>query len=276
MVTVLPPSTKDNIHIERSTKEIFENNELGLRVRVIQNEDGSISVNAADTARGFGWIKTEKKNGKEYTSIRWERMNEFSAECGFDHLWSKDDYIPEPLFYRLGMKANNAAADKFQNWLAMDVIPSIRKTGQYKLKEQPQSDFMLCLQGVKFIADDMRLAESSRLMMYNGAFTEFGLPTSFLPHYEDNGSRERRSATELLERNNCGMSTAKFNQLLISRGFLEIKERKSSKGVMKSYKSLTELGLEYGVNLVSDKNQKESQPYYYADSFMELFGKVAK
>lgn len=137
------------------------------------------------------------------------------------------------------------------------------------------SDFMLCLQGVKFIADDMRLAESSRLMMYNGAFTEFGLPTSFLPHYEDNGNRERCSATELLDRNNCGMSAAKFNQLLISRGFLEIKKRKSSRGIMKSYKSLTQSGLQYGVNLVSDKNQKESQPYYYADTFMELFEKLS-
>lgn len=43
----------------------------------------------------------------------------------------KDDYIPESLFYRLGMKASNARAEKFQNWLAMEVIPSIRKNGGY-------------------------------------------------------------------------------------------------------------------------------------------------
>lgn len=111
--------------------QIFNNEELKLKVRAIQNDDGSISINAEDTAVGFGWIKTEIKNGKEYSSVRWERMNGFSAEIGFDHKWSKDDYIPESLFYRLGMKANNAVADKFQNWLAMEVIPSIRKTGHY-------------------------------------------------------------------------------------------------------------------------------------------------
>lgn len=53
------------------------------------NDDGSIFVNAEDTAIGFGWIKTEVKNGKEYTSIRWNRMNGFSAECGFDHKWGE-------------------------------------------------------------------------------------------------------------------------------------------------------------------------------------------
>lgn len=111
--------------------ELFSNKELGFSARTMLNEDGSISINAEDTARGFGWTKTENKNGKEYTSIRWERMNGFSTEFGFAHEWGKDDYIPESLFYRLGMKASNKAADKFQNWLAMEVIPSIRKHGIY-------------------------------------------------------------------------------------------------------------------------------------------------
>ena len=69
-------------------------------------------------------------------------MNGFSTECGFDHLWSKDDYLPESLFYRLGMKANNAVAEKFQNWLAMDVIPTLRKTGSYEMpkKDKPKKE----------------------------------------------------------------------------------------------------------------------------------------
>ncbi len=115
--------------------KLFSNKELGFSARTMLNEDGSISVNAEDTAIGFGWTKTENKNGKEYTSIRWERMNGFSKEFGFAHEWGKDDYIPESLFYRLGMKASNKAADKFQNWLAMEVIPSIRKHGMYAVDD---------------------------------------------------------------------------------------------------------------------------------------------
>ena len=109
----------------------FENNELGIKIRTIKYEDGSIGINAEDTAIGFGWCKIENKNGKEYKSVRWERMNEFCTEFGFDHKWAKDDYIPESLFYMLGMKAKNEIEVKFQTWLAVDVLPSIRQTGAY-------------------------------------------------------------------------------------------------------------------------------------------------
>lgn len=115
--------------------EIFNNEELNLQVRAFLNPDGSISINAEDTAIGFGWFKSELKNGKEYTSIRWKRMNDFSKECGFDHKWSKDDYIPESLFYMLGFKAENERAVKYQQWLAIDVLPSIRKHGAYMTNE---------------------------------------------------------------------------------------------------------------------------------------------
>lgn len=108
--------------------QIFNNEELKLKVRAIQNDDGSISINAEDTARGFGWT-TVAKSGNEV--VRWARMNEYCEEFGFPNKLGKDDYIPESLFYRLGMKANNAVADKFQNWLSIEVIPSIRKTGHY-------------------------------------------------------------------------------------------------------------------------------------------------
>lgn len=118
----------------RKEVQIFENKELGISARTIVNDDGSISVNAEDTAIGFGW--TQEKNRKIY--VKWERINGYLEEFGFSPLVGKDDYIPESLFYRLGMKASNARADKFQNWLAMKVIPEIRKTGGYQKKLSPQ------------------------------------------------------------------------------------------------------------------------------------------
>ena len=114
--------------------QIFNNEELGLSVRTILNNDGSISVNAEDTAIGFGW--TQEKNGAVY--VRWETLNGWCKTFGFPNSLGKDDYIPESLFYRLGMKANNSVADKFQNWLAMEVIPSIRKTGSYQKPMTPE------------------------------------------------------------------------------------------------------------------------------------------
>lgn len=120
--------------------KIFEKKELGFKARTILNPDGSISVSAEDTAIGFGWTQTQTKNGKEYTSVRWERMNGFSAECGFPHEWGKDEYVPESLFYMLGFKAGNDRALKYQRWLAIEVLPSLRKNGSYEMPKEEKKD----------------------------------------------------------------------------------------------------------------------------------------
>ena len=146
--------------------QIFNNEELGLSVRTILNDDGSISVNAEDTAIGFGWCRTEVKNGKEYRSVMWARMNGFLKEMGFAHECAKEDYIPESLFYRLGMKANNAVADKFQNWLAMEVIPSIRRTGSYQKPLTPEQMMRIQLEMIDDVSGRVTKLENTMNIDY--------------------------------------------------------------------------------------------------------------
>ena len=112
------------------TEVILKSNmDLGLDVRILENEDGSICINAEDTARGFGWTRIAN-SGNEV--IRWERLNGYIKEFTDSYPQvGMNDYIPESLFYRLGMKASNEKAQKFQGWLADEVIPDIRKTGGY-------------------------------------------------------------------------------------------------------------------------------------------------
>lgn len=117
----------------------FHNEALGVQIRTILNEDGSISMNAEDTAIGFGFIQKQMKNGKEYVSVRWERMKGYLEEFGLPPQVGENDYIPESLFYLLGMKASNKAAQEFQKWLAIEVIPTIRKTGGYTMR--PKQDY---------------------------------------------------------------------------------------------------------------------------------------
>ena len=126
--------------MSKSEITIFKNSELGLQVRTILNLDGSISVSAEDTAIGFGWHRTEVKNGKEYTSVMWSRMNGYCKELGFAHECAKEDYIPESLYYLLGMKANNERAQKYQRWLAMEVLPTLRKTGSYEMPNEGKKE----------------------------------------------------------------------------------------------------------------------------------------
>ena len=106
---------------------IFTSEQFG-NVRTILNDDGSISINAEDVTIGLGWF--EEKAGKKYP--RWRSVNGFIRELGFSQQVAKDDYIPESLFYLLGMKANNEAAQEFQRWIAVDVLPEIRKNGSYR------------------------------------------------------------------------------------------------------------------------------------------------
>ena len=94
-------------------------------------QDNVVYLKLEAIARGLGFTKTETKNGTEYVSVRWERVGQYLTEIGFDHKWAKDDFIPENIFYRLAMKAKNETAEKFQAFIADEVIPSIRKHGTY-------------------------------------------------------------------------------------------------------------------------------------------------
>lgn len=102
-------------------------------------KDGTAYLKLESVARGLGFTKTETKNGVEYNTIRWERVFGFLDEFGFDHKWAKDGFIPENIFYRLAMKAKNAAAEAFQAKIADEVIPSIRKHGGYIAGQEEMS-----------------------------------------------------------------------------------------------------------------------------------------
>lgn len=137
------------------------------------------------------------------------------------------------------------------------------------LKEQVES--------LEAVSNMLRMNEASKLLMLENFYKEYNIPTGFLPKYEHNGNHQMKALTTLLNENNCGVSAVKFNALLVKNGYLEERERPSSKGGRaKKFKALTEKGLKYGENAVSPHNQKEVQPLYYADLFMELFDKVNK
>ncbi len=144
-------------------------------------------------------------------------------------------------------------------------------------KTQFQVPFDEVIKAVSVIAGDLKVNEASKLLMYEKTCNSYGVATEFLPKYENNGSREIRPATELLKRIGASIKTAAFNQLLIKNGLLEERTRKSTKSdELRYFKALTEKGLQYGENLISPKNQRETQPYYFADSFEELYSLVAE
>ena len=93
-------------------------------------------LNVEDVARGLGF--TQIKNGVEY--IRWETVNSYLRSFGFSQNVGKDGFIPENMFYRLAMKASNAAAQKFQAKVADDILPELRKKGYYSVNNEPTEE----------------------------------------------------------------------------------------------------------------------------------------
>jgi prophage antirepressor-like protein len=107
--------------------QIFENNLFQLEVKT---EKGESLFDVETVARSLGF--TEVKNGKEY--VRWRTINGYLKKYLSQEV-AKTDFISEPMVYKLAFKANNALAEKFQDWLATEVLPQIRKYGMYAKDE---------------------------------------------------------------------------------------------------------------------------------------------
>jgi len=94
-------------------------------------KDGTAYLKLENVARGLGFTTTQTVKDKEYTNVRWNRIDEYLEEIGFATSGKRPEFIPENIFYRLAMKAKNETAEKFQAKVADEIIPSIRKHGAY-------------------------------------------------------------------------------------------------------------------------------------------------
>lgn len=135
----------------------------GLKVKEV---NGQVMFDAESAAVGIGL--TQIKNGTTY--VRWERVNALlknSPRVG------KGDFITEPQVYTLAIKAESEQADKFQNWLTTEVLPSIRKTGGYQAKPMTPMELLETqFEALKEVSEDQQ--------ELRGEFAElkeqFGLP----------------------------------------------------------------------------------------------------
>lgn len=114
-------------------------------VRGYIGENGIAFLNLEDVARGLGFERSKK--GKMY--IMWDRVRKYLAEIAMPtsrnedlsfHISVENDFIPENIFYKLCMKANNEVARKFQDLVCDEILPSIRKNGGYIVSSENDSD----------------------------------------------------------------------------------------------------------------------------------------
>ena len=135
----------------------------------IKEENGQVMFDAETAAIGMG-ITTFAKSGKNY--VRWPRVNEYLGLSTSGQLVKRGDFITEPQFYKLAIKANNETAERFQNWVTTEVLPSIRKTGVYGVSQMsPMQQIALIAQGTTEL--DSRVTQLEGNQPLNSARYEY-------------------------------------------------------------------------------------------------------
>ncbi len=209
--------------------------------------------------------------------------------------------------WRLIIKSRLPEAEKIEEWIMEEVLPSIRKTGSYSTQKQQTPifdtssfssekllDVQKTLLGLETAIKILKVSEASKLLMTETIYRELGIKTNFLPKYSD--EQHTYSLTHLLKKFGSKLSAKKVNQKLLEIGILEIKTRKSHKKektyqmflelefnnidennkyeTIKEFKSLTEKGLKFGKNLINPNNELQTQPHYFESSFAELLNLI--
>jgi len=133
---------------------------MPLEVQVFDNlkikeENGQILFDAETAAIGLGL--TQVKSHKTY--VRWGTLSKYlSQEVG------KGDFITEPQFYKLAIKANNETAEKFQDWVTTEVLPTIRKHGTY-MTDKTIEEVLTNPDTIIRLATDLKNERQEKLML---------------------------------------------------------------------------------------------------------------
>ncbi len=185
-------------------------------------------------------------------------------------------FVSEAGMYDVIIRSDSDKARPFRRWITSEVLPSIRRTGGYSVENSgattahPTTTVKAKIAAAKFLASFLNLNESSKLLIAKSIADPLGLPT---PDYTPSKGI-LKSASELLKENGSPMSAREFNAKLMKLGYLTELTRRSSKGGVKKFKSITAKGLEYGENQVNPNNPKSTQPLWYADRFNEFMNVV--
>ena len=126
--------------------------------------DGTAYLKLEAVARGLGFTTTQNISGKEYTNVRWNRVDEYLNEIGFATSGKRPEFIPENIFYRLAMKAKNEVAERFQAKVADEIIPSIRKHGGYIAGQESMTDDELLEKAI--LVAQRKIAERDRIIAW--------------------------------------------------------------------------------------------------------------
>lgn len=117
--------------------QFFYNEDANVTIRTqqVNNEPWFVAKDVAN-ALGIIW------NGKVLDSIpdEWKGMRSFLTPSSGTRGGGEQTLtvINEAALYKLAFRSNKPQADAFVNWVAGEVLPTLRRTGQYRIKSEAE------------------------------------------------------------------------------------------------------------------------------------------
>jgi prophage antirepressor-like protein len=127
--------------MENNKIQIFENQRFG-KIRAIEIEGEPYFI-ASDVAKSLGY--TDSKQAVVMHCKSGEVLKQHIAYIPHSNGvgGTKMVAINEPNVYRLVMRSHLPKAEEFQDWVCGEVLPAIRKTGQYSIKPLTPAEMFL-------------------------------------------------------------------------------------------------------------------------------------
>lgn len=128
---------KESTHQQAAHLQVFynESENVSIRTEVIGGEPWFVAKDVA-FALDITW------NGKTLANIpnEWKGMRSFLTPSSGDRGGGSQTLtvVNEAGLYKLAFRSNKPEADRFVNWVASDVLPSIRRTGSYTVGQQEE------------------------------------------------------------------------------------------------------------------------------------------
>lgn len=183
-------------------------------------------------------------------------------------------FINESGVYALIFGSKQERAKEFKHWVTSEVLPSIRKTGQYSIALPSINDkLQVSLTFADWTIKTLNLNEASKICWARKIAEKFDIPTDALPTGVNAGTEAPtlHAAKDLLKENNIPLSATAFNRMLVSKGVIHEATRPSKdKNKPWKWKVLNEGYEYYGQNVQDPNYQSQTQIKWYDNRFREL------
>lgn len=241
---------------------LFEDHDVRIKV----DECGVLWFVARDVAEALGITWSGQTLSKIPDS--WVTMLELNMVTGRKEVVG----INEAAVYKLAFRSNKPAAERFTDWIASELLPSIRKTGQYSLNSTPVPQATIYKEvaskvkcglaagkAYKGLAKLLGCSESlANAQMVQYLKREIDLDTTLLLSENIADTQDPLVIPSEIG-SEMGISPKKVNLILQDLG-LQIHTEYESKGKTKKKWEQTEKGAEFGSILDVGKKHSDGAP----------------